>query len=160
MADLVPMTREKYNEKKAEVERLESVEMPKITEKIAEARAEGDLKENAEYHGQRQNQGMLQARINEIKSELANAHIIDPSKLNEGEVGLLATVTVKDVDYGDEEDFTLVGAGDEDYDTGKILSTSPIGAGLIGKKVGDTVEIEIPKGTLKFEILKIAYNLD
>lgn len=157
---VVPMTKEKYNEKKAEVERLENIEMPKLSEKIAEARAEGDLKENAEYHGQRQNQSMLQARINDIKAELANAHIIDPSKLNQGEVGLLATVKVKDLDYGDEEEFTLVGAGDEDYDTGKILSSSPIGEGLLGKKIGEKVEIEIPKGTLKFEILEISYNLE
>lgn len=160
MTAQVPMTREKYNEKRAEVERLETVEMPKITEKIAEARAEGDLKENAEYHGQRQNQGMLQAKINELKSEIANAYIIDPSKLNRDVVSLLATVTVKDLDYDDEEEFTMVGAGDEDYDTGKILSSSPIGTGLMGKKVGDKVEIEIPKGTLKFEIVKIDYHLD
>ena len=160
MADIVPMTRDKYNEKKKEVERLENEEMPRITEKIAEARAEGDLKENAEYHGQRQNQGMLQARINELKTELANAYIIDPTKLNQSEVGLLATVKVKDLDYDDEEEFTLVGSGDEDYDSGKILLSSPIGAGLIGKKVGDKVEIEIPKGKLNFEILEINYNLD
>ena len=159
MSDMVPMTREKYNELREEIERLESEEMPKITEKIAEARAEGDLKENAEYHGQRQNQGMLQAKINELKSMVANAYIIDPDKLNQDEVGLLATVTVKDLDYDDEEDFTVVGAGDEDYDSGKILSTSPIGAGLMGKKVGDTVEIDVPKGKLRFEITGINYKL-
>lgn len=159
MSEMVPMTREKYNQLREEIERLETEEMPKITEKIAEARAEGDLKENAEYHGQRQNQGMLQAKINELKSMVANAYIIDPDKLNRDEVGLLATVTVKDLDYDDEEEFTVVGAGDEDYDTGKILCTSPIGAGLMGKKVGETVEIEVPKGKLRFEILGINYNL-
>ncbi len=158
MAEMVPMTREKYNEIRAEVEQLENVEMPKVAEKIAEARAEGDLKENAEYHAQRENQGMLQAKINQKKQMIANAYIIDPSKLNKEEVGLLATVVVKDLDYNDEEEFTLVGAGDEDYDTGKILSTSPIGAALMGKKIGDKVEIDVPKGTLKFEILKIEYD--
>lgn len=158
MSELVPMTRDKYNELRDEIERMETVEMPILTEKIAEARAEGDLKENAEYHGQRQNQGMLQAKINELKSMVANAYIIDPAKLNREEVSLLATVTVKDLDYDDEEEFTMVGAGDEDYDTGKILSTSPIGVGLMGKKVGDTVEIEIPKGKLRFEIVGIDYN--
>ena len=160
MSDQVPMTREKYNEKRAEIERLETVEMPKLTEKIAEARAEGDLKENAEYHGQRQNQGLLQAKINELKSEVANAYIIDTAKLNRDVVSLLATVTVKDLDFDDEEEFTMVGAGDEDYDVGKILSSSPIGRGLMGRKVGDRVEIEIPKGTLKFEIVKIEYSFD
>ncbi|MFN3190222.1 MAG: transcription elongation factor GreA [Aureliella sp.] len=159
MSEMVPMTRDKYNELRDEIERLETVEMPKVTEKIAEARAEGDLKENAEYHGQRQNQGMLQAKINELKTMVANAFIIDPDKLNRDEVSLLATVTVKDLDYDDEEEFTMVGAGDEDYDTGKILSTSPIGVALMGKKIGDTVEVDVPKGKLRFEVLKIDYDI-
>ena len=158
MSDLVPMTRDRYNEMRAEVDHLESVEMPKIAEKIAEARAEGDLKENAEYQGQRQNQGMMQAKINQLKQALANAYIIDPTKVAKDEVGLLATVTVKDLDYDDEEKFTLVGSGDEDYDTGKILSSSPIGAALLGKKIGDKIEVPVPKGKLRFQIIKIDYQ--
>jgi transcription elongation factor GreA len=157
MTDLVPMTRDRYNQLRSEVEQLESVEMPKIAEKIAEARAEGDLKENAEYHAQRENQAYMQAKINQLKQQLANAYIIDPSKLSKDEAGLLATVTVRDLDYDDEEQFTLVGAGDENYDTGHILSTSPIGAALMGKKIGDVVEVNVPKGVLKFEILDIKY---
>lgn len=161
MSEMVPMTQEKFNELREEIDRLENIEMPKIAEKIAEARAEGDLKENAEYHAQRENQGLMMAKINEKKQKVANAFIIDPSKLPKDEVSLLATVTVKDLDYDDEEDFTLVGAGDEDYDNGKILSSSPIGAALMGKKVGEQVAIEVPKGTLKFEVLKIQYpNFD
>jgi transcription elongation factor GreA len=159
MSDRVPMTNERYNQLRIEVERLELVEMPKLTEKIAEARAEGDLKENAEYHGQRQNQGLLQAKINQLKQQLSNAYIIDPSKIAKDEIGLLATVTVKDLAYGDEEQYTLVGAGDENYDTGHILSTSPVGAALMGRKVGDKVEVPVPKGKLKFEILKIDYQV-
>lgn len=159
MSDLVPMTRDRYNEMRAEVEHLESVEMPKIAEKIAEARAEGDLKENAEYQGQRQNQGMMQAKINQLKQALANAYIIDPTKVAKDEVGLLATVTVKDLDYDDEEQFTLVGSGDEDYDTGKILSSSPIGAALLGRKIGDKIEVPVPKGKLRFQIIKIDYQV-
>lgn len=158
MSDMVPMTREKYNQLRAEIDQLENVDMPYVAEKIAEARAEGDLKENAEYHAQRENQGMLQAKINQKKQMIANAYIIDPSKQPKGQVALLATVSVKDLDYGDEEEFTLVGAGDEDYDAGKILSTSPIGAALMTRKVGDKVEIEVPKGKLKFEILSIEYR--
>ncbi len=157
MADLVPMTRERYTQIRAEVEQLENVEMPRIAEKIAEARAEGDLKENAEYHAQRENQGLVQAKINQLKQQLANAYIIDPTKFSKNEIGLLATVTVKDMAYGDEEQFTLVGVGDEDYDQGHILSTSPIGAALMGKKVGDKIDVAVPKGTLKFEILAIDY---
>jgi len=157
MADHVPMTRERYNQMRADIERLEIVEMPVIADKIAQARAEGDLKENAEYHAQRENQGMMQAKINQLKVQLANAYIIDPSKFTRNEVGLLSTVTVKDLAYNDEETFTLVGAGDENYDTGHILSTSPIGLALMGKKIGDRVEVPVPKGTLKFEILSIQY---
>ncbi len=158
MSESVPMTREKYNQLRAEIDQLENVEMPYIAEKIAEARAEGDLKENAEYHAQRENQGYLQAKINQKKQQIAHAFIIDPSKLPKDQVGLLATVTVKDLDYDDEEEFTLVGVGDEDYDAGKILSTSPIGSALMGAKIGDKVEIDVPKGKLKFEIMAIEYR--
>jgi transcription elongation factor GreA len=158
MSERIPMTQEGYNKIKAEVDQLERVEMPVIAEKIAEARAAGDLKENAEYHGQRERQGMMQAKINLLKSKLANAAIVDTSKIPKDEVGFGATVTVKDLDFDDEEDFTLVGAGEEDYDTGKILISSPIGQGLLGKKVGEVAEIEAPKGTIKFEVVSIRYE--
>jgi len=158
MADIVPMTREGYNKIKAEIERMETVEMPEITRKLADARAEGDLKENAEYHAQRENQGLLQAKINELKGKLARATLIDVSQLPKGEVVFGSTVTVKDLDYDDEEEFTLVGAGEDDYDKGRILCTSPIGQGLLGRKVGDVVEIQVPKGVMKFEILSIQFR--
>ena len=157
MIDSVPMTREGYNKIKAEIDRLENEELPIITDKIAEAREEGDLKENAEYHAQRENQGMMMAKINELKDKIARASIIDPSTLPKDEVVFGCTVTVEDLAYGDEEQFTLVGAGEEDYDTGKILVTSPFGQGLIGKKIGETADIEAPAGTLKFKILKIEF---
>ena len=158
MSDYIPMTRAGYDKIKAEVLHMDNVEMPKIAERIALARAEGDLSENAEYHGARESQGMLQAKINMLRTKLAKATIIDPSKLPTDEVAVLSTVLVKDLDYDDEEEFTLVGAGEEDYDSGKILSTSPIAQGLIGKKVGDRVAIEVPKGTLKFEIMAIRFG--
>jgi len=158
MINSIPMTQEGYNKKKAEIEHMEMVEMPEIAEKIATARAEGDLKENAEYHAQRENQGMLQARINRLKTELASAFIVDQSKLPKDEVAFGATVKVKDLEYDDEEEFTLVGLGEEDYDNGRILTTSPIGQGLMGKKPGDIAEIEAPKGVVKFEVLEIRYE--
>jgi len=158
MTDYVPMTRAGYEKIKQEVDRLTNEEMPLIAEKIAEARAEGDLKENAEYHGQREAQGMLQAKINMLRSKLARASIMDPSKLPKDEVVFGATVRVKDLVYNDEEEFTMVGSGDEDYDSGKILITSPIGQGMLSKKVGDKVDIEVPSGTLKFEILEIRFE--
>jgi transcription elongation factor GreA len=151
------MTREGYNRIKAEIERLESVEMPRIAQKIAEARAEGDLKENAEYHAQRENQGLMQAKINELKGKLARAQIIDPAALPRDIVVFGATVIVKDLEYGDEESFTLVGVGDEDYDSGRILVTSPIGQGLVGKKVGEHAEIQVPNGTVRFEVIRIEF---
>ena len=156
MHESVPMSRDGYNKIKAEIEELEA-QVEVVTEKIAEARAEGDLKENAEYHAQRENQGMLMAKIAERKDKLARASIVDVSQLPKDEVVFGCTVTVEDMEYGDEEQFTLVGAGDEDYDNGKILVTSPFGQGLVGKKVGETAEVEVPAGKLQFKILKIEF---
>ena len=155
MSDIIPMTREGYNKIKAQVDHLENDEMPKILKRLADARAEGDLKENAEYHGARESQGMLQAKINQLRGKLAHASIVDTSKLPKDEVAFGCTVIVKDLEYNDEEEYTLVGAGEEDYDTGKILLTSPVGQGLLGKKKGDRVEIDVPRGTLKFEVIEI-----
>lgn len=158
MSDYIPMTQAGYNKIKAELERLDNIEMPAIAEKIAEARAEGDLRENAEYHAQREKQGLTQAKINLLRDKLSRATIIDPSTLPKGEVVFGCTVKVKDLDFDDEEEFTLVGAGEEDYDTGKILVTSPIGQGLLGKKIGQTAEIAAPKGTIKFEVVDIRWD--
>lgn len=154
----IPMTREGYNRIRAEVARLETEEMPKIAEKIAAARAEGDLSENAEYHAQREEQGMLQARINKMKTDLARATIVDPTKSPTDQVAFGATVVVRDLDIDDQEEFTLVGAGDEDYDAGRYLITSPIGQGLLGKRVGEKVEIPVPRGVLKYEIIEIRFD--
>ena len=158
MLDRIPISRAGYEKLKSQLDQMENEEMPKIAEKIAEARAEGDLKENAEYHGARENQGMLQAKINLLRDKLSRADIVDMSKLPKDEVVFGATVRVKDLDFDDEEEFTLVGPGEEDYDAGKILVTSPIGQGLVGKKVGDRAEIDVPRGTLKFEVLEISFE--
>ena len=158
MPELIPMTRTGYEKIRAEMVRLESVEMPIIANRIAAARAEGDLSENAEYHGARESQGMLQAKINLLKEKLALASIVDPSKLPKDEVVFGCTVIVKDLDFADEESFTLVGAGEENYDEGKILVTSPLAQGLLNKKIGDKVEVGVPKGTMRFEILEIKWD--
>jgi transcription elongation factor GreA len=158
MDDLYPMTRKGFDKLKAEVERLESVEMPAIAEKIGAARAEGDLKENAEYHAQREAQGLLQAKINLIRHKLSKAQIIDLSTLPRDEVAFGCTVTVKDPDLGDEEIYTLVGAGEENYDQGRILVTSPLGSGLLGKKIGQTAKIPAPKGSYELEVVSISYE--
>lgn len=152
------MTQKAYDRLRAEIEELENVLMPQIAEDIATARAEGDLKENAEYHAQREKQGMVQAKINERKDKISRAVIVDPSQIPRDEVAFGATVKVLDIDIDDEEVITLVGEGDEDYDNGRYKITSPIGQGLLGKKVGETAEISVPKGTLVFKVLEIRYE--
>ena len=155
MSDRIPMTRVGYNKLKAEADRLQNDEMPKILDRLATARAEGDLSENAEYHGARESQGLLQAKINMLRDKLSRASLVDLSQMPKGEVAFGSTVVVKDLDLDDEEEFTLVGAGEEDYALGKILVTSPLAQGMMGKKVGDKVEIEVPMGTTRFEIIEI-----
>ncbi len=158
MSDRMPMTRTGYDKIKAEIYDLENEQMPLIEKRIATARAEGDLSENAEYHGARESQGLLQAKINMLKDKIARADIVDIASLPKDQVVFSATVKVKDLDFGDTEVFTLVGAGEEDYDAGKILVTSPLAQGLIGKKVGEKVAIEVPAGTNRFEILEIRFD--
>ncbi len=155
MTDRIPMTRAGYDKIKAEMERLNSVELPIILERVGKARAEGDLTENAEYEGAQESRRIMEARINVLRDKLSRAVILDPKELPKGEVGFGVTVVVKDLDFGDTEEFTLVGAGEEDYDAGKIMVTSPLAQGLVGKKVGDRVEIDVPQGKLRFEVLEI-----
>jgi len=157
MVESVPMTREGYGKIKAEIEHLENEVMPEIVDKIAAAREEGDLKENAEYHAQREAQGKTQARINMLKDKLARASIVNMADLPKDEVVFGCTVTVEDQEDGMEEEFTFVGAGEDDYKSGKILVTSPIGKGLLGKKVGDIAEIEVPAGLMKLKVMKIEF---
>ena len=158
MSDRVPMTRAGYNKLKAEIDELQNERMPEIEKRIAAARSEGDLSENAEYHGARESQGMLQAKINLLKDKLAHAAIMDTAKVPKDQVAFGCTVVVKDLDFGDTEEFTLVGAGEEDYDTGRINVASPLAQGLVGKKVGERVEVEVPAGTNRFEILEIRFE--
>ena len=158
MSDLIPMTRAGYEKIKADLEHLEGVEMPAIAARVAAARSEGDLSENAEYHGARESQGMLQAKINLLRDKLNRSQIIDTSNVARDQVSFGATIVVKDLDFGDEEIFILVGAGEEDYDAGKILFTSPLAQGLVGKKLGEKVTIDVPAGKVKFEILEIRFE--
>jgi transcription elongation factor GreA len=158
MSDLIPMTRAGYEKLKAELEHLDTVEMPKLSARVANARSEGDLSENAEYHGARESQGMLQAKINLLRDKLARATIVNTDNLPKDEVTFGSTVVVKDLEFGDQEVFVLVGAGEEDYDAGKINVTSPLAQGLLGRKLGDRVEIPVPAGTMRFEILEIRFE--
>ena len=157
-ADRIPMSKEGYEKLKAQLDTMKNEEMPRIAEQIAEARSFGDLSENAEFDAAVEAQGMLQARINELTSKLALAMIVDKSTLPTDRVVFGSRVKVLDVGLNDEEDFVLVGPGEEDYDQNKILLTSPIGQALIGKHVGDVVEVPIPRGTLKLKVIEI--NID
>jgi transcription elongation factor GreA len=154
--DRIPMTREGYEKKKAQLDRMQNVEMIEVARRIAAARDLGDLSENAEYHAAREDQGMLQARIDKLKDELSRAYFVDKNSLNTNSVVFGTRVRVKDLELGDEETFDLVGPGDEDYDNNKILITSPVGQGLLGKKKGEVAEIQVPMGKLRFEILEIS----
>lgn len=158
MSDRIPATRAGYEKLKGELAHLEQVELPKILQRVAHARAEGDLTENAEYDGARESMRMMEAKIAALKDRLARTMIVDPSQSPRDCVAFGATVVVKDLDFGDTEEFTLVGAGEEDYDVGKILITSPLAQGLVGKKIGERVEIQVPQGVLKFEILEIRFD--
>jgi transcription elongation factor GreA len=151
----VPMTQEQYSKLKADIDRMQHAEMIEVTKRVAAARSMGDLSENAEYHAAREDQGLLQHRIDLAKDRLARAVIIDPSALPSGTVVFGARVRVKDLDSGDVEELELVGPGDEDYENNKILTSSPRGRGLLGKKVGEVAEITVPRGTLRYEILGI-----
>jgi len=158
MSDSIPMTHEGYNKIRAELERLETDEMPVILERLANARAEGDLSENAEYHGARESQGLLQAKINELRGKLSRATILDPAAMPHGEVRFGATVKVKRKGSKSPETYTLVGAGEEDYDLGKILVNSPLAQGFLGAKKGETVTAQLPKGPTDFTILDVSYE--
>ena len=155
--DRVPMTREGYEKLKADLDRMQNVEMIEVAKRIAAARDLGDLSENAEYHAAREDQGMLQARIDALKDKLSRAFFIDKNTLPSDTVVFGSRVKVKDLDLEEDETFILVGPGEEDYNQNKILTTSPIGQGLIGKKIGEIAEIEVPMGKLRFKVEEISF---
>ena len=155
IADRIPMSKDGYDKLRAQLDYMKNEDMPRIAEQIALARAFGDLSENAEYDAAREAQGMLQARINDLQDKLARGMIIDRTVLPTDRIVFGSTVRVLDLDLKDEEDFVLVGPGEEDYDLNKILLTSPIGQGLVGKRIGDVVEIIVPRGTLRLKVVEI-----
>ncbi len=142
----------------AELKRLKNEERPRIIQAISEARAHGDLSENAEYHAAKEAQGHNEARIHELEDKLARADVIDVSKLSGDTVKFGATVTVVDEDTDKEHNYQIVGDDEADVSLGKISVSSPIARSLIGKEVGDSVEVNTPGGGKSYEILKIAYK--
>ena len=155
--DAQPISRSGYEKIRDEIRELEEVQLPAVTERIKRAREEGDLKENAEYHAAREQQGYIRAKISQLRTKLAGCRIVEKSDMPKGVVAFGSVVTVKDLSDGLEEQYELVGPGEEDYDGDimKILTSSPIAQAMLGKKVGDQFETEVPAGTLKFEIIEI-----
>ena len=155
MSEISYYTQEGLDNLKQEVKKLETIERPKISQQIGEARDKGDLSENAEYDAAKEAQGMLEARISKLKNTLANARLIDDSEIDDSKVFILSTVQIKNIKNSMQMDYTLVAENEADIRAGKISVDSPIGKGLLGKEVGEIADINTPAGIMKFEIISI-----
>ena len=151
------LTKDGYKKKMEEIAYLESVERPRVSAAIAEARDKGDLSENSEYDAAKEAQGMLEMKIAKLKDLVANARIIDESKLSTEEVALMSKVTMKNVANGMEVEYTIVADSEANLREKKIGASTPIAQGLLGHKKGDVVEIKVPAGMMKFEIKEISF---
>ena len=156
MSDIIYLSEQGYEDLKNELHKMKTVDRPNVINQIAEARDKGDLSENAEYDAAKEAQGLLEARIAKLEIDLSNSRIIDESKLDSSKVSLLSNVTIKNLSNGSEMSYTIVSESEADLSQKKISASSPIGKGLIGKKVGDIADIVVPNGTIKFEIVKIS----
>lgn len=156
MSQITYVTEEGLAKLKAELKELKTVERPRISAQIAEARDKGDLSENAEYDAAKEAQGLLEMRISKLETLVANCRIIDESQVDDSKVFILSTVKLKNLTNKMELKYTLVAEKEADLKTGRISVDSPIGKGLLGKEVGDVAEITVPSGVLKFEILEIS----
>ena len=151
------VTKDGLDKMKAELELLETIERPKITQQIAEARDKGDLSENAEYDAAKEAQGMLEMRISKLKNLIADAKVIDETNLDTSKVSILTTVRLKNMATKGEQKFTLVPDNESDLKAGKISINTPIAKGLLGKVIGETADIVLPNGNkLPFEVLEIS----
>ena len=151
------MTQQGYDNLVAEINELESVHRPEISRQIAEARDKGDLSENAEYDAAKEAQGLLEGKIAQLKTILSNARIIDESRLSTDSVQILNKVTIKNLKNGTQMAYTLVSDSEANLKQNKISINTPIAKGLMGKKVGDIVEVQTPGGIVSFEIVEIGF---
>jgi len=155
MSEVSYYTKEGLKKLKYELNHLKDIERPKASNAIAEARDKGDLSENAEYDAAKEAQGMLEMKISKMEDIVANARLIDESQLDLSKVLVLSKVKIKNLNNQMEMNYTLVAESEADLKSGKISVNSPIGKGLLGKKVGEVAEVTVPNGTLKFEIISI-----
>ncbi|WP_196895206.1 transcription elongation factor GreA [Aureivirga marina] len=149
-------TEEGFKKLKSELEHLESVERPRVSQEIADARDKGDLSENAEYHAAKEEQSLLEFKIAQLKQVVSNARIIDESMLDTSKILIHSKAKIKNTANGMEFNYILVADSESDVRAGKISVNSPIGKGLLGKKVGEIAEIKVPNGVMNFEILEIS----
>ncbi|NQU72570.1 MAG: transcription elongation factor GreA [Rhodospirillales bacterium] len=156
--DKVPMTLEGFSNLEIELKRLKTVERPEIIKAIATAREHGDLSENAEYHAARERQGFVEGRVGDIEDMMRRAEVIDVSKLSGKIIKFGATVKVADEDTDEETNYHLVGEHEADISQGRLSITSPLSRALIGKTVGDSVEVMSPGGTHSYEVLAVRYK--
>ncbi len=155
MSNISYYTEEGLKRLREELNKLRDVERPKASQAIADARDKGDLSENAEYDAAKEAQGLLELKIAKLEETLSHARLIDESQLDTSKVLVLSTVTLKNLNTDTQMKYTLVAESEADLKSGKISVSSPIGKGLLGKSVGDTAQIVVPNGTLKFKILEI-----
>lgn len=156
MANIQYVTKEGLDKLRSELDHLESIERPKISQQIAEARDKGDLSENAEYDAAKEAQGLLEMKISKLQDQVANARVIDASLLDSSKVSILSKVKIKNVANGMEMSYSLVPETEADLSKGKISVNTPIAKGLLGKKIGETADIDLPNGTkMQFEVLDI-----
>ena len=155
MSDVSYYTKEGLKKLKDELSQLKDIERPKASNAIAEARDKGDLSENAEYDAAKEAQGMLEMKISKLEAVLSNARLIDESQLDLSKVLVLSKVTIKNLNNQMQLKYTLVAESEADLKSGKISVSSPIGKGLLGKKVGEIAEVVVPNGNIKFEIISI-----
>ncbi len=156
MAKVSYVTEQGLEKLKKELEQLETVERPNISRQIAEARDKGDLSENAEYDAAKEAQGMLEMKINKLKDSLANSRILDQSKLDTSTVQILNKVKIKNKKNGTIMEYTIVSDSEANLKEGKMSINTPIAKGLLGKKVGDVAEVDVPSGKMEFEIIEIS----
>ena len=153
-----PITKLGYAKLEAELKQLKNIERPAVIEAIATAREYGDLKENAEYKAAREKQGFIEGQIQNLEARLSRAEIIDPSALNGVHVMFSATITLEDLENEQKKTYQIVCDYEADLNMGKIAHTSPIARGVIGKNIGDVVEVQTPKGLVEYEIITVEYK--
>jgi transcription elongation factor GreA len=153
----VPITRAGYDTLNAELKTMKDIERPAIIQAIAEARAHGDLSENAEYHSAKERQGLIEARIKELESLISRADVIDPTKMTGSTIRFGATVALVDENTDEESTYQIVGEPEADIAAGRLNMRSPLARALIGKEEGDTVEVTTPGGARSYEVLSVRY---